>query len=123
MDLAAPIHWFDAVWSGSKPGNRSGSGASNASRGRNCRWTSGWARLWWRRGGTRRTWLFRAILSHSRKGYSEVLLRQDTGTFLRVIENAVRYFGGVPRLLNFDNLKAAVIKAEWYDPALQQQNT
>ena len=69
-------------------------------------------------GKTRRTWLFRAILSHSRKGYSEVVLRQDTETFLRVIENAMRYFGGVPRLLNFDNLKAAVIKADWYDPAM-----
>jgi transposase len=69
-------------------------------------------------GKTRRTWLFRAILSHSRKGYSEVVLRQDTETFLRVIENALRYFGGVPRLLNFDNLKAAVIKADWYDPAM-----
>jgi len=69
-------------------------------------------------GKTRRTWLFRAVLGHSRKGYSEVVLRQDTETFLRVIENAVRYFGGVPRLLNFDNLKAAVIKADWYDPAM-----
>ena len=72
-------------------------------------------------GKTRRTWLFRAVLGHSRKGYSEVVLRQDTGTFLRVIENAVRYFGGVPRLLNFDNLKAAVLKADWYDPALNPQ--
>ena len=69
-------------------------------------------------GKTRRTWLFRAVLGHSRKGYSEVVLRQDTETFLRVIENAVRYFGGVPRLLNFDNLKAAIIKADWYDPAM-----
>ncbi|MEI8039568.1 MAG: IS21 family transposase [Verrucomicrobiota bacterium] len=69
-------------------------------------------------GKTRRTWLFRAVLSYSRKGYSEVVLRQDTETFLRVLENAVRYFGGVPRLLNFDNLKAAVIKADWYDPAM-----
>ena len=31
-------------------------------------------------GKTRRTWLFRAVLSHSRKGYSEVVLRQDTET-------------------------------------------
>ena len=69
-------------------------------------------------GKTRRTWLFRAVLSHSRKGYSEVVLRQDTETFLRVLENAVRYFGGVPQLLNFDNLKAAVVKADWYDPAM-----
>lgn len=67
-------------------------------------------------GKTRRTWLFRAVLSHSRKGYSEVVVRQDAETFLRVIENAVRSFGGVPRLLNFDNLKAAVLKADWYDP-------
>jgi len=69
-------------------------------------------------GKTRRTWLFRAVLSYSRKGYSEVVLRQDTETFIRVLENAVRYFGGVPRLLNLDNLKAAVIKADWYDPAI-----
>lgn len=69
-------------------------------------------------GKTRRTWLFRAVLSHSRKGYSEAVLRQDTETFIRVIENAVRHFGGVPRLLNFDNLKAAVVKADWYDPAM-----
>jgi transposase len=69
-------------------------------------------------GKTRRTWLFRAVLSYSRKGYSEAVLRQDTETFIRVIENAVRYFGGVPRLLNFDNLKAAVIKADWHDPAM-----
>jgi transposase len=74
-------------------------------------------------GKTRRTWLFRAVLSHSRKGYSEVVLRQDTETFLRVIENAVRYFGGVPRLLNFDNLKAAVVKADWYDPAMNPKLT
>jgi transposase len=69
-------------------------------------------------GKTRRTWLFRAVLGCSRKGYSEVVLRQDTETFLRVIENAVRHFGGVARLLNFDNLKAAVIKADWYDPEM-----
>jgi transposase len=69
-------------------------------------------------GKTRRTWMFRSVLSYSRKGYSEVVLRQDTETFIRVLENAVRYFGGVPQLLNLDNLKAAVIKADWYDPAM-----
>ena len=63
-------------------------------------------------GETRRTWLFRAVLSHSRKGYSEVVLRQDTETFLRVIENAIRSFGGVPRLLNFDKSVLPVCAAE-----------
>ena len=36
-----------------------------------------------------------AVLSHSRKGYSEVVWRQDTETFLRCLENAFRAFGGV----------------------------
>ena len=69
-------------------------------------------------GKTKRTWVLRAILSYSRKGYSEAVLRQDTETFLRCLENAFRYFGGVPQLLNVDNLKAAVLKADWYDPEL-----
>jgi hypothetical protein len=62
--------------------------------------------------------VFRAVLSHSRKGYSEAVWRQDTETFLRVVENALRHFGGVPGLLNMDNLKAAVHKADWFDPEL-----
>ncbi len=65
-----------------------------------------------------RTWVLRVVLSHSRKGYSEAVLRQDTETFLRVLENAIRSFGGVPLTLNVDNLKAAVTKADWYDPEL-----
>jgi hypothetical protein len=43
-----------------------------------------------------RTWVLRVVLSHSRKGYSEAVLRQDTETFLRVLENAIRSFGGAP---------------------------
>ena len=65
-----------------------------------------------------RTWVLRVVLSHSRKGYSEAVLRQDTETFLRVLENAIRSFGGVPLTLNVDNLKAAVTKADWYDPEI-----
>ncbi len=69
-------------------------------------------------GKSRRAWVFRSILSHSRKGYSEAVFHQDTETFLRVIENALRHYGGVPLILNLDNLKAAVIKAHWVDPEL-----
>lgn len=67
-------------------------------------------------GHKRRSWVFRVVLSCSRKGYSEAVMRQDTETFLRCLENAFRYFGGVPQVVNLDNLKAAVIKADWYDP-------
>ena len=44
----------------------------------------------------RRSWVFRMVLSYSRKAYSEALLRQDTKTFLRCLENGLRVFGGVP---------------------------
>jgi transposase len=66
----------------------------------------------------RRCWILRCVLSHSRKGYSEAVWRQDGESFLRALENALRAFGGVPAMLNLDNLKAAVKKADWVDPEL-----
>jgi transposase len=69
-------------------------------------------------GKRRKTHLFRIVLSHSRKGYSEVVYRQTTDDFLRCLENAFRHFGGAPRRLILDNLRAAVKKADWYDPEL-----
>ena len=62
--------------------------------------------------------LFRIVLSCSRKAYSEVVTRQTTEQFLRCLENAFVHFGGVPRTLVIDNLKAAVSRADWYDPEL-----
>jgi transposase len=67
-------------------------------------------------GKTRRSWVLRMVLSYSRKGYSEAISRRDTETFLRCLENGLRSFGGVPLLLNLDNFKAAVLKADWFDP-------
>jgi hypothetical protein len=69
-------------------------------------------------GKKRRTWIFRLVLSYSRKGYSEAVLRQDTESFLRCLENAFRAFGGSTLTINLDNLKAAVLKADWADPEL-----
>ena len=69
-------------------------------------------------GRPRRSWVFRAVLSYSRKGYSEAVYRQDAETFIRCLENAVRHFGGAPMVLNLDNLKAAVKKADWHDPEI-----
>jgi hypothetical protein len=42
-------------------------------------------------GKRRRPHLFRAVLAHSRKGYSEVVWRQTSESFLRCLENAFRY--------------------------------
>ncbi len=69
-------------------------------------------------GRRRRTHVFRIVLSHSRKAYSEAVLRQTTDDFLRCLENALWHFGGVPQRLVLDNLRAAVAKADWYDPDL-----
>ncbi|MBU0718793.1 MAG: DDE-type integrase/transposase/recombinase, partial [Planctomycetes bacterium] len=41
-----------------------------------------------------------------------------TEDFIRALENAFHHFGGVPKTLIPDNLKAAVIKADWFDPDL-----
>ena len=69
-------------------------------------------------GKRRRTHVLRVVLSHSRKGYSEAVYRQTTDDFLRCLEGAFRHFGGVPRRLVLDNLKAAVTKADWFDPEI-----
>lgn len=69
-------------------------------------------------GKRRRPHLFRAVLSYSRKAYSEVVWRQTSESFLRCLENAFRYFAGVPATVVIDNLKAGVLQADWYDPQL-----
>jgi transposase len=66
----------------------------------------------------RRTHVLRIVLSHSRKAYSEAVHRQTTDDFIRCIENAFHHFGGVPRTLVIDNLRAAVSKADWFEPDL-----
>ncbi len=67
-------------------------------------------------GKRRRPHILRVTLSHSRKSYSEPIWRQTTENFIRCLENAFRVFGGVPKRLVIDNLKAAVKNADWFDP-------
>lgn len=69
-------------------------------------------------GKRRRPHLFRGVLSHSRKGYSEAVWRQTAESFIRCLENAFRCFGGVPASVVIDNLKAGVLQADWFDPEL-----
>ena len=69
-------------------------------------------------GQRRKTHLFRGVLSHSRKGYSEAVWRQTSESFIRCLENTFRQFGGVTATVVIDNLKAGVIQADWFDPQL-----
>lgn len=69
-------------------------------------------------GHRRRPWVLRVVLSYSRKAYSEAVFHQTTENFIRCLENALRSFGGGVKILNLDNLRAAVQKADRYDPEL-----
>jgi transposase len=64
----------------------------------------------------KRPHVFRIVLSFSRKGYSEAVYCQTTDNFIRCLENTFWHFGGVPKTLIIDNLKAVVKNADWYDP-------
>ena len=74
-------------------------------------------------GKKRRPYIFRIVLSYSRKAYSEAVWRQTTETFIRCLENAFRSFGGVSKILVLDNLRAAVSRADWFDPELNPKIT
>jgi transposase len=63
-----------------------------------------------RMGNTQRTVsVFVAVLCHSRLLYIEFCLSQRKAEFYRAVVHALQFFGGSPRQIIFDNLKAAVI--------------
>jgi transposase len=57
----------------------------------------------------RRVSVFVAVLCYSRMCYIEFCLSQRKAEFYRAIVNALKFFGGSPRRIIFDNLKAAVL--------------
>jgi transposase len=69
-------------------------------------------------GKRKKTYVLRIVLSHSRKAYSQAVTRQTTDNFILCLENAFHHFGGAPRRLILDNLRAAVQKADWFEPEL-----
>lgn len=62
-------------------------------------------------GTERRAWVFVMVLSHSRHMFVDVVFDQSTRTWIDLHIRAFHYFGGVPRIVRPDNLKAAVIRA------------
>ena len=58
---------------------------------------------------TRKVSVFVAVLCYSRMLYLEFTLSQRKAEFYRGLVNALTFFGGSPRQLIFDNLKAAVL--------------
>ena len=58
---------------------------------------------------TRKVSVFVAVLCYSRLMFIEFTLSQRKAEFYRGIVNALNFFGGSPRVIIFDNLKAGVI--------------
>jgi transposase len=58
---------------------------------------------------TRKVSVFVAVLCYSRLLYLEFTLSQRKAEFYRCLVHALEFFGGSPRCLIFDNLKAAVL--------------
>ena len=64
--------------------------------------------------------IFVAVLGLSAYTYAEACRSQDLESFLRAHVNALRFFGGVPRVFVPDNLKAAVRVADRYEPEVNR---
>jgi transposase len=62
--------------------------------------------------------LFVLTLGFSRYGYQEAVWDQSQKTWCELHERAFAYIGGVTKVIRQDNLKAAVIKPDVYDPEL-----
>jgi transposase len=71
-------------------------------------------------GKYRRTHVFVMTLCCSRHSYEEAVFTQKTEPFIRCHENAFKEFGGVPRVVRLDNLKAGVTRACLYDPDVSE---
>jgi transposase len=71
-------------------------------------------------GKVQKAWAFVMTLSWSRHMYVEFVFDQNVRTWLRAHRNGLAFFGGVPKRIVIDNLKAAIIRACWEDPLVQQ---
>jgi len=69
----------------------------------------------------RKVSVFVAVLCHSRMIYIEFTLSQRKNEFYRCIVNAIKFFGGSPKKIIFDNLKAAVVSGSGRDAVLHPE--
>ena len=71
-------------------------------------------------GKKRKTWVFNMRLSYSRLDYYQKVYDQRVETFIDCHEKAFAYFGGIPDTVRIDNLKAAILEANFYEPIYQR---
>lgn len=71
-------------------------------------------------GKRRKTWVFNMRLSYSRLDFYKKVYDQKVETFILCHIEAFRYFGGIPKTVKIDNLKAAILEANFYEPIYQK---
>lgn len=64
-----------------------------------------------REGVLRKAWVFVMVLGYSRHLFARIVFDQRVETWLRLHQEAFRWFGGVVATVVPDNLKAAVVRA------------
>lgn len=71
-------------------------------------------------GQVRRAWAFVMTLAYSRHQYVEFVFDQRVETWLLCHQHAFESFGGVPRKVVLDNLKAGIVQACFDEPQIQR---
>lgn len=51
--------------------------------------------------------------------YCKIVFDQEVKNFIRCHEDAFRYFGGVPKTVKIDNLKAAILEATFTNQSIK----
>ena len=64
--------------------------------------------------------VYLCVLGSSQYTYVEACASQKLEDFMRCTENALWFYGGVPRALVTDNLKSAVTKSSRYEPKVNE---
>ncbi|MSO14404.1 putative transposase [Rickettsiales endosymbiont of Trichoplax sp. H2] len=72
-------------------------------------------------GKLRKAYIFNMRLSYSRYDYWEIVFDQKIETCINCYINAFIDFGGVPKVIKLDNLKAGVTKVDIYEPMYQKE--
>lgn len=73
-----------------------------------------------RAGRRRRVWAFSMVLRYSRHLFIRPVIRMDQRAWVESHVWAFEFFGGCPRRVVPDNLKAGVVKPDLYDPKINR---
>jgi len=71
-------------------------------------------------GKRKKAWIFVMTLSFSRYMFVKIVFDQCVKTFISCHLDAFKFFSGVPETVKIDNLKAGILKANFYEPIVQR---